>query len=402
MMGRILLIVFLGLHTVAAAEQYLLTESTYRVLSAAHEKMEAQQYTQAERDLQALLRDISSSSYDAAMIRQTLGYLYSETGDYARAASTFREALASEALPPDVNHNLRFNLAQLLIAADNYREGIAELERWMQNEAAPSDNAYLLLATAYYRLPDYQKSIDTIKILINRTSQPKEEWYRLQLAGHMELNQYRAATSLLETMVSRYPYQKNYWDHLASLYMQQEQQFRSLAVHSLTMRMDLGDTNTLQRVIDMYRYLGIPYKAATMLEKGMADGVIARNFEQQKRLADSWLAARELARAIEVLSSIATQDQTGETGFQLARLQISEERWADALSTLQQVEPMVESERLRGELLLLKGMAYFNLGDYLQARTQFSQAVAFERQRNQAGQWLRHVDALLSEQQSAS
>lgn len=402
MMGRILLIIFFGMHSVAIAEQYLLTESTYRVLSAAHEKMEAQQYTQAERDLQALLRDISSSSYDAAMIRQTLGYLYSETGDYARAASTFREALASDALPPDVNHNLRFNLAQLLIAADNYREGIAELERWMQNEAAPSDNAYLLLATAYYRLPDYQKSIDTIKILINRTSQPKEEWYRLQLAGHMELNQYRAATSLLETMVSRYPYQKNYWDHLASLYMQQEQQFRSLAVHSLTMRMDLGDTNTLQRVIDMYRYLGIPYKAATMLEKGMADGVIARNFEQQKRLADSWLAARELARAIEVLSSIATQDQTGETGFQLARLQINQERWADALSTLQQVEPMLESERLRGELLLLKGMAYFNLGDYLQARTQFSQAIAFERQRNQAGQWLRHVDGLLSEQQSAS
>ncbi|WP_430008926.1 tetratricopeptide repeat protein [Methylophaga lonarensis] len=402
MMRRILLIVFLGLHTVAAAEQYLLTESTYRVLSAAQEKMEAQQYTQAERDLQALLRDISSGSYDAAVVRQTLGYLYSETGDYARAASTFREALASEALPPDVNHNLRFNLAQLLIAADNYREGIAELERWMQNEASPSDNAYLLLATAYYRLPDYQKSIDTIRILINRTSQPKEEWYRLQLASHMELNQYRAATSLLETMVSRYPYQKNYWDQLAALYMQQEQQFRSLAVHSLTMRMDLGDANTLQRIIDMYRYLGIPYKAARMLEQAMADGVIARNFEQQKRLADSWLAARELGRAIEVLSSIATQDQTGETGFQLARLQINEERWTDALATLQQVEPMLESERLRGELLLLKGMAYFNLGDYLQARTQFSQAVAFERQRNQAGQWLRHVDGLLSEQQSAS
>lgn len=402
MLGRIVLTVFLALHSIANAEQYLLTESTYRVLSAAHEKMEAQQYTQAERDLQALLNDISSNSYDAAMVKQTLGYLYSETGDYARAASTFRRALASDALPADVNHNLRFNLAQLLIAADNYAEGIAELERWLDREAAPSDNAYLLLATAYYRLPDYQKSIDTIKRLIERSAQPKEEWYRLQLAGHMELNQYGAATRLLETMVSRYPEQKNYWDHLASLYMQQEQQFRSLAVHSLSMRMDLADANTLQRIIDMYRYLGIPYKAATMLEQAINDGVIERNFAQQKRLADSWLAARELSRAIDVLSSIAAQDDTGETGFQLARLLINEERWADALSSLQQIESMLDSERLRGELLLLKGMAYFNLGDYVQARTQFSQAIAFERQRSQAGQWLRHVDALLSEQQSAS
>jgi len=43
-------------------------------------------------------------------------------------------------------------------------------------------------------------------------------------------------------------------------------------------------------------------------------------------------------------------------------------------------------------------MAHFNLDQFEKAKVQFSKAVAFENERNQAGQWLRHVEKIIENQ----
>ena len=308
-----------------AEDEYLLSEATYKSLNAAQEKMEQQQYRQAEADLKKLVGETDAGSYERAVVLQTLGYLYSETEEYKLAAEQFEDALALNALPEDVTHNLRYNLAQLLISDGAYQKGIDLLTQWLNKESQANSSAYVLLATAYYQINQFTNAVEAIRTAIQRDNSPKENWYRLQLSAHMEMQQYNQAINVLEILIERFPINKTYWDQLAALYAQQDKRLTSLAVQMLAKRLNLGDKDTVLRLANMYRYLNIPYKSAQLLQKSMDDGVVERNFKNLESLADSWLAARENENATQVLARMQSMDSSGETDLKLARVFISME-----------------------------------------------------------------------------
>ena len=371
--------------------QYLLTEKTYKVLSTAQELMAAEKNTEAEKKLKALLKQTNTGTYDRAVVQQTLGYLYSAQENYPQARKLFQQALDSNALPKKVSHNLQYNLAQLFLADEEYKEGIALLEQWLKAESSPPNSAHVLLASAYYRVKNYKKTIEHIRIAIKNDKSAKEAWYQLLLSAHLELKQYKSAITVLETLITQYPYQKVYWTQLSALYLQQNKEFGALAVKMLAQRLELGDAKTLINLADMYRYLHIPYKSAQLLTKGVDDGIIDADFDNLNHLADSWLAAKESQKAANVLQQLAKLDDSGVSDLKYGRVLFGLEQWqqaADALSTSVQ---KLDGEQ-QGTASLLLGMAQYHLGDLTQAKSTFSNAVAYENERNQAGQWLRHVE----------
>ncbi|AFI83728.1 tetratricopeptide repeat protein [Methylophaga nitratireducenticrescens] len=376
--------------TSMAEDEYLLSEATYKSLNAAQEKMEQQQYRQAEADLKKLVGDTDAGSYERAVVLQTLGYLYSETEQYKLAAQQFEDALALNALPEDVTHNLRYNLAQLLISDGAYQKGIDLLTQWLDKEPQANSSAYVLLATAYYQINQFTNAVEAIRTAIQRDNSPKENWYRLQLSAHMEMQQYNQAINVLEILIERFPVNKTYWDQLAALYAQQEKRLTSLAVQMLAKRLNLGDKDTVLRLANMYRYLNIPYKSAQLLQKSMDDGVIERNFKNLESLADSWLAARENENATQVLAQMQSMDSSGETDLKLARVFISMEQWDEAAGPLQQsLEKLPEAKR--GQAWMLSGMVNFHLGNRERSEQHLNRALAYSEVRNQATQWLRHL-----------
>jgi len=376
---------------VMAADEYLLTEKTYKSLSQAQELMDAEKYTEASRALDTLLVQTEAGSYDRAVVQQTIAYLYSARDQYDKAADAFQKALDANALPEDVTHNLRYNLAQLLIADGQYKKGISLMESWLQAEKQPDNDVYVLLATANYRIDNHSKVIEYIRRAIRNDADPKEDWYRLQLSSHMSMQQYKSAIQVLETLITRYPYQKIYWDQLAALYMEQDKEFTSLAVRLLADRLDLGDTQTLINLADMYRYLSIPYKSGQLLQQAMDDGVIKNNFDNLEKLSQSWLAAREDDLAAQTLQKMLPFDNTGKTHLKLGQVYVGMEQWQQAVVILEQSQALLEGNEL-GRVYVLMGTAFFNLQQLSEAKTAFSKAIAFEAQSNQAGQWLRHID----------
>lgn len=245
--------------------QYLLTEKTYKALNVTQELIAADKYTQAEKQLNDLLKRVADVPYEKAIVQQTLGYLYSSQENYKKASVFFQSALDSGALPDKVSHNLHYNLAQLLLADEQYKEGLLMLEAWLKEEASPPTSAYVLLASAYYRVQNYQQVVKHISTAIGQDESANEGWYQLLLSAHLELKQYKAAIKVLETLITLYPYQKNYWNQLTALYLQQNKEFTALAVRMLSQRLELGDGKTLISLADMYRYLHIPFKSAQLL-----------------------------------------------------------------------------------------------------------------------------------------
>ncbi len=204
----ILIVLFvLGIGTVSAAEtkdeQFLLSEDTYKALNQAQELMEKESYPQAQQQLNNLLDKVEKGSYEQAVVLQTLGFLYSSLEQYKKATDTFQRALDLDALPKDVTHTLRYNLAQLLIADGQYKKGIPLMEEWLSAEKKPDNTVYVLLASAYYQIENFSKAADRINIAIKNDKTPKEDWYRLLLSSYLSLKHYKSAINVLEVLITR-------------------------------------------------------------------------------------------------------------------------------------------------------------------------------------------------------
>jgi len=380
--------------------QYLLTEKTYKALNVTQELIAADNYQQAEKQLNDLLKRVADRPYEKAVVQQTLGYLFSSQEQYKKATEFFQSALDSGALPAKVSHNLQYNLAQLLLADEQYKEGLLMLEAWLKAEASPPTSAYVLLASAYYRVQNYKQVVQHISTAIDQDKSANEGWYQLLLSAHLELKQYKAAITVLETLITLYPYQKNYWNQLTALYLQQNKDFTALAVRMLSQRLELGDGKTLVSLADMYRYLHIPFKSAQLLNDALEKGTIAQDFDNLNRLADSWLAAKEAEKAAAVLQQVAELDDSGESDFKHGRVLIALEQWQQAVQPLSQSLQKLSGKEI-GSASLLLGMAYFYTDDLAAAKEMFTKAVDYENERNQAGQWLRHVTKQIGENDAA-
>jgi tetratricopeptide (TPR) repeat protein len=384
----------------AQEQQFLLTEKTYKALNSAQELMAEDKYSQAESQLNTLLSQVADLSYEKAVVQQTLGYLYFSQEKYKKAAVFFQSALDSKALPDEVSHDLRYNLAQLLLADEQYKKGITMLESWLATETKPANSAYVLLASAYYRVQNFKQVIHYISIALKNDKAGNESWYQLLLSAHLELKQYKSAISVLEKLITHYPYKKNYWDQLTALYLQQNKEFTALAVRMLSQRLELGDSKTLISLADMYRYLHIPLKSAQLLSDALEKGVIPMEFDNLSRLAESWLAAKETEKAVAVFQQAAALDSSGESDFKQGRVLIGMEQWQQAISPLETSLNKLSGEQM-GTASLLLGMAYFHLDDLVKAKKMFTQAVNYDNERSQAGQWLRHINKQLEEDDAA-
>lgn len=388
----LLLMLVVSSFTFAKEEnQYLLTERTYKALVSAQELIAEDKFSEAETKLNALLGRVKAQSYEMAVVQQTLGFLHSSQTQYKKAATFFQSALDSEALPEKVSHNLRYNLAQLLLAEEQYKKGLTMLETWLKVEASPPNSAYVLLASAYYRVKNFKQVIKHISTAIKNDKTAKESWYQLLLSAHLELKQFKSAIKVLETLITLYPYKENYWKQLTALYLQQNKEFTALAVRMLAQRLELGDGKTLIQLANMYRYLNIPYKSAQLLSDAIEKGQIVADLDNLTRLADSWLAAREMEKAVTVLQQAAALDDSGESDLKQGRVLVGIEQWQQAVQPLTQSLQKLSGDK-KGAASLLLGMVHFYLDDLAAAKTMFTQAVAFEDERNQAGQWLRHID----------
>mgnify|MGYP000184526994 CR=1 FL=1 len=382
-------------------KQYLLTEKTYKQLSAAQKLMEAEKYSLAESKLKDLLKKVKAASYEMAVVRQTLGYLYSSRTDYAKASKQFQLALNANVLPEKVSHALRYNLAQLLLADERYKEGIKLLSAWIKAEPSPPASAYVLLSSAFYRIKNYKETITFIRLAIKKDKSAKEAWYQVLLSAHLELKQYQSAIKVLESLITHHPYKKTYWTQLSSLYLNQKKDFTALAVKVLAERLELEDKKVLINMAAMYRYLQIPYKSGKMLEKGMSEGIIPANYKHLNSLADSWIAAKEADKAADVLQRLAKIDSSGESALKQGRVLFGLEKWQQTIKPLTTSLQKLKGPN-RGSALLLLGMTYVHLGELNKAKNYFSKATSFEKERHHAGQWWRHVERQLEAKNNES
>ncbi|MBE9547838.1 MAG: tetratricopeptide repeat protein [Proteobacteria bacterium] len=371
-------------------------ESEYKRMEKIYKIIGDEKYNEAADALNQMLKRTSNNAYVKAIAYQLLAQVEWSRERYPSALKNFEKAVELDALPDQIHYALMYQIAQLYYMDKRYDEALVRLDMWFcaVPEADINPLAYVLKASIHIADNNYREALSAINKAIASSDDPKKSWYEVKLASHYELKQFPEAAKTLETMISRWPNNKQYWIQLSSIYVKLKQDKKGLAVLSLAYSNGLLDKKSdLLQLISLNQYLDIPYKAAVILEKGMADGLIEKNERTLTQLGDTWYQAEELEKALVAFGEASKLANDGKIDLRRGYLLADTEQWAESgIAMGNAIKKGGIKEREMGEAWLLKGMAEFNTGKYKAARESFGNATRYKKTTKAAQQWIKHMN----------
>ena len=331
------------------------------------------------------------NSKERALVYRYRAVISYGSEDYTGAIEYFEKALAEQVLLVDDDNRIRFGVAQLYVASQQWRAAIAALQRWLRYAEVPDPLGHYLLAIAYYQLDEFEPALVHAEKAVDLAPNPSESWLQLLAALYVAKEDYESATSVLEELVVRFP-KKRYWVQLSLIFGARDNYRHALAVQQIAYEQGfLTEDKELRRLARSYLYHDVPYPAAHVLEKGLERGAIEGDAKAYELLANSWIAAREFERSLLPLQTAAELSEDGDLYVRLGQVYLQREQWGQAAKPLQMA---VKKGGLRdpGNAQLLLGIAYYNGERVSQALSSFVRARQHDSTRSAADNWILHIE----------
>lgn len=362
----------------------------FKRLSEAQEALQAGNYDRAMELLDEMRRNDKLELHERALMHQTYAYVYSEREDYRSALKSLEAAIATGELAPQTELNVRYNVAQMYVATEQYDKGIAALKEWFARAENPQPSAYMLFANAYVQKEDYRSALPLAESGLAKAEDPQESWLKLVLGLYLHFERYEDGARILERLIRRFP-SKSYLTQLSAIYGELGREKDAFAAYEVAfLKGYLEEERELVRMAQLYLYHDVPYKAAKLMEKGLADKKIKGTADHWELLANAWIRAQELSRSLEPLERAAELSDDGKLWLRLGQVHLQDERWAQAASALVKAHQKGGLDK-PGNAHLLLGIARFHSGNPEAAERSFRNALKFERSKRQARQWLNHL-----------
>lgn len=371
--------------------------SLYPVNSRISRYLNAAMETQEEGDpaeglaLIARLNPKRLNPMERASVFRVEALLHYAAGKMDATIAGFRKVLDEEILPLTQETALRFNIAQLFAGLYRWNEAIEALDDWFRYVEQPKPIAYYLLGIANFQLGNPDLAIVNTEKALELAPKPKEAWLQLLAALYIQQEDYANATPILEELVVRFP-KKAYWVQLGLIYGARENYRGSLAIRQIAYAQGLlTEDKELRRLARSYLYSELPYPAARVLEKGIADDKIKKDAKALELLANSWIAAREFDKSLPPLRQAAAVAEDGNLYLRLGQVYLQREAWDLAA---ERFEDAIKKGNLEdpGNAKLLLGIAYYNDTQVFRARSSFIEAADYDKTRVAAERWISHLE----------
>lgn len=398
-----LLVATLGAWSTASAQT--LSPAVANDLLNAYEELENENFQEALQKLNTLMsrRGERMSGFDRASVLQIRGSAHVQLEDFESGIRDFDEALRTEALPPEQNNRLRFNLAQLYFATERYRDSIDLFNAWLASEEAePSETTFFMLAGAHYQLGELEPALENITRAMELAREPNRRNYDFKNVVLNELNRTTQRTELMKRMVALWPDNLAYWRQLAGLYLDQDDQFRAFqAMESAYLAGLTESEDDIVLLAQFYSTFNNPHRGANLIEREMERGRVERDVDNLQLLSQLWSQAREHRRSIPILREAAGMAETGNLYYRLGQALMADENNEEAEEAFRNALNVGGlSEANRADSWLLLGTARFNQagpGDRAQRRRAneaFAEAARFDPTRAQARSWQEYIRAI--------
>jgi len=370
-----------------------LSAKVYEKLKKAQEFMETKDYESALKMIGEAAKIRRLKAYDQAMIHQMFGYVYSTQENYKAAIKEFEALLAvgGKHVPEGVVTSTLYNLAQMYMILEQWQKGIDTLKRWFAVAPNPGPQAYILMAQAYAQMEHWKQALPpaekALAIAKERGKTPRESWYQLVMAIYFQLKNYPKVAGTLETLVKLYP-KRTYWLQLSAVYGELKRSLDQLGIMEVAyMQGYLTKSNEVVNLAQLFLFHEVPYKAAKVLDKGLKSGVVEPKKENWELLANAYVNADEIDKAIPNLEKAASMAKDGELYIRLGQAYMEKEQWSKAAKSFKNAVAKGKLKR-PGMAHLLFGMASFHANHFKEAKKAFRDARKDKRTKKTAGQWL--------------
>lgn len=395
----LLLITLLPAIGVAADDEKMPTASrpTYLKLMEVQELWEEERYEEALAVLDELAGKVQGkAAYDYVVVNQYLAHTSILTGRASRARGALETAIdaaAAAELPARVQAELKLFYGQVMLGEEEYEIAREAFDEWLASEPASPKASHLFSAAyAHYRSDSLAWAEALVKDAIDAATTVEDNWERLYYQILFEREKYDEAEALLMRMLARTPRDTDRWQMLSNHYLRLENSERALASMLVThQQAPFTDPDELRKMISLYGFLEVPERAARMLERYMADGVIETEPETLRQLGNLWMLARERDKAKAVLEQAAAVAPDGRTWELLGSIHFEDEQWAPAYDAFSQA---LENGGLKEphRVSLLAGLSAMRAGKKPQAREALQAAAEDEELRPQARGLLKRLD----------
>jgi tetratricopeptide (TPR) repeat protein len=330
---------------VGASREPVISRAIAKEMSAAQKAMQAGQWPEALKNLEAAELNAPLSAYDKKTIEDNRGFLYARLNNLKAAQKAYEAALSTGTYKEEELVKIFRVLFQL--AATNQQPAKAiEYGEKAHDVGALKSNDFLIMSQLYYQQRDCKNSEvwgdKAITSFREEGVAPKEVLYQIKLQCAGDANDTAAMIAALSDLV-RLTNKTSYWNNLIRLERQDERDDRNL----LMIYRVMYDTNSMQAdtdYIEMAQLLGdagLPGEAKMVLERAMSSGIVKD--DHKERIDRLWNAMQMRADA----------DKKG--------------------------LPALDAEAIRnpaGQLAVKVGEVHFGAGDYQGASTAITSGLA--------------------------
>jgi tetratricopeptide (TPR) repeat protein len=366
--------------------------ATGKALNAAIEFLNMEKYTEAQAAISELKMD-KLSPYERSKVEQIMFSISYAQDKYGEARGHLQKAIDAGGLNEQEVQGMRYQMAQLFMTEEKWKEGAAALEDWFKTAQNPNSAAYYLLAVAYYQMENYAKALPPAQKAVELMDKPQEGWIDMLLALYLQKDQYKDAIPLLQRLIALVPEKKTYWMQLSAVYGQLEDYPNALGIMQLAYGAGLvTDDGEVRRLADLLLFNEVPYRGAQVLEAGIDKKIVKIDDKLYEKLANCWIAAGELDKAVQPLQKGAELAPNGEMYVRLGEVNIQREDWAGAAAAL---DRGINKGQLKdtANAQMLMGIALYSQKKLAEAKTWFQRSAQSEKHRQMSRGYLQLIES---------
>ncbi|MFP7194234.1 tetratricopeptide repeat protein [Xanthomonas hortorum] len=285
-----------------------------------------------------ILANSAANEADKALAAQLAAQAAYNTDDTAAAKKYLQQAIGLNALDNNGQFRSMLMLAQLQMQDDQQAEGLATLDKYLDESKSQRPEDLILKGQALYQAERYKEAIPVLKQAITASPEPKDTWNQLLMAAYAEAGQTGEAVATAEAIAAKTPNDKKAQLNLASMYMQADQMDKAAAVmDKLRAAGQLTEEKEYKQLYSIYANTENKEKdVIAVINEGMQKGILKPDYQTYLALAQSYYYSEDVPKAVENWQKAAPLSKDGETYLNLAKVLHSEGRIPEAKQAAQQ------------------------------------------------------------------
>jgi len=359
------------------------------------EAFDAENYAEATRQLNKLAREEELNNIEKAYVANYKGNIFFSQDNLRGALAEFKKVTRTrDGIPDGFYNQILYVIAQVLFSMENYPEALKYAQTWFKTQADPSADAYMLIGQAHYQMKNYDKALPNVQKGISKYealgSTPKEGWLNLLSSIYRQKNNFRKMLPVVKQLVQFYP-KKTYLLTMAGVFNELDDQPKMTAMYQAMYDKGLlSSASEIVTLASLQLSQDNPYKASTVMEKGLNDGVLKKDLKNYRIYSQALYLAKEYEKALAPLTQAAKLAKDGKLYNQLGQSYIALNRWKEAESS---ISSALKKGKLTntGQTVVSLGLVQFEQKKFESALSTFKRALKYDKVSKAADNWIKYV-----------